>query len=304
MHADGAPAACVRVMAGLPLAAPEAARPAARLAAHTLALLSGGAPDFASQVRPPGAGRSEGRRGGWKARRPPACRGACACAFCALFMPAPTSMAAAHDASQVPRHQERAGPIPLYAPVTLCPAPNRDRALTGCAPAGRQGRAALGGAVCAAGRRAGAAGARAGRRARCRRPRQHAAHAGRARRLARAPVRPPPCIAPACGGASARSPSGSASRCVATPIASMLPGRRRRVCACTCIWACCAAAVQGTAAAEAHACAAWMGAGARAHAALPCTYAHGRGHVVTEWGPTAHAWHAALCIHGSYSVLN
>jgi len=68
---------------------------------------------------------------------------------------------------------------------------HRGRALTRRGPAGRQGRPALGGAVRAADRGAGAAGARAGRRARGRRPRQHAAHAGRARRLARAPVRPP-----------------------------------------------------------------------------------------------------------------
>ncbi len=51
MRECGVPAACVHVMAGLPHAAPEAACPAARLAAHALALLSGGAPDAAHEVR-------------------------------------------------------------------------------------------------------------------------------------------------------------------------------------------------------------------------------------------------------------
>jgi hypothetical protein len=51
MRESGVPAACVCVMAGLPPTAPEAACPAARLAAHALALLSGGAPDAAHEVR-------------------------------------------------------------------------------------------------------------------------------------------------------------------------------------------------------------------------------------------------------------
>ncbi|KAK9820958.1 hypothetical protein WJX81_007559 [Elliptochloris bilobata] len=50
MRDAGVPAACVSVMAGLPPSAPEATRPAARMAAHTLALLSGDALDMASQA--------------------------------------------------------------------------------------------------------------------------------------------------------------------------------------------------------------------------------------------------------------
>lgn len=54
MRDAGVPAVCVHVMAGLPAAAPEAMRPAARMAAHTLALLSGGGIDLAWQVRAAG----------------------------------------------------------------------------------------------------------------------------------------------------------------------------------------------------------------------------------------------------------
>ena len=51
MRNAGVPAVCVHVMASLPPAAPEAVRPVARMAAHTLALLSGGHIDMASQAR-------------------------------------------------------------------------------------------------------------------------------------------------------------------------------------------------------------------------------------------------------------
>lgn len=52
MRNVGVPAACVRVMADLHQDAGEVAHPTARLAGHTLALLSSDAPEYASQARP------------------------------------------------------------------------------------------------------------------------------------------------------------------------------------------------------------------------------------------------------------